>query len=96
MTSDFRCALASALIACRTHWRSALALPVAAAGGRLQVDLPANLAVRIRDRVDVDIRPAVEQRLDEIAGTGNAGAPPARLFWSSVIRIGPSTPGAAW
>jgi len=28
MTSDFRCALASALIACRTHWRSTVALPL--------------------------------------------------------------------
>src|SRR3989449_1667013 len=40
----------------------------AAAGGRLQVNLPANLAVRIRGRVDVDVRPAIEQRVDEIGG----------------------------
>jgi len=28
MTSDLRCGLPSALIACFTHWRSALVLPV--------------------------------------------------------------------
>src|SRR5438552_7643084 len=46
----------------------------AAAGGRLQVNLPANLAVRIHGRVDVDVRPTIEQRLDEIAGHGPRGA----------------------
>src|SRR5437016_136523 len=45
----------------------------AAAGGRLQVNLPANLAARIRDRVDVDVRPAIEQRLHEIVGHGQRG-----------------------
>src|SRR5439155_13807747 len=45
----------------------------AAAGGRLQVNLPANLAVRIRGRVDVDVRPAIEQRVDEIGGHGQRG-----------------------
>src|SRR5436309_10443063 len=42
----------------------------AAAGGRLQVNLPANLAVRIHGRVDVDVCPAIEQRLHEVVGHG--------------------------
>src|SRR5947208_460422 len=48
----------------------------AAAGGRLQVNLPANLAVRIRGRVDVDVRPAIEQRVDEIGGHRQSGGTP--------------------
>src|SRR5438128_1676606 len=45
----------------------------AAAAGRLQVNLPANLAARIRGRVDVDVCPAIEQRLHQIGGHGQRG-----------------------
>src|SRR5207247_3559831 len=47
--------------------------PGTAAGARLQVNLPANLAARILGRVDVDVRPTIVQRLHEIAGHGQRG-----------------------
>src|SRR5947209_6747861 len=84
-----RCALSSAAIACFTHWRSALASPVQLQAAALRRICPRISPFGFWTVWTLTYVPPSNSGSTRSAGTGTAAAPPARLFWSRVIRTGP-------